>query len=72
MKRRYDEKLLLKSFGLTLTEFVYFLNNVRKKGSGGVHYENMEELHFQTIAHPVPTIDQGFRFIDATTGFIRL
>ncbi|SDN93533.1 hypothetical protein SAMN04487897_10650 [Paenibacillus sp. yr247] len=58
-------------------KMIYNLNNVRKRGQGGQRFDDIEEQQFPThmyrkwakkpIEHPLPSIDQGKRFVDCTT-----
>lgn len=50
-----------KELWLNTDQFVYYLNNVRKKGSGGLHYDNLEDPYFQTYA--VVTADNFSRYV---------
>jgi transposase-like protein len=62
---RHEVKALqevdFKTIYLNIDKMIYYLNNVRKRGHGGLRYNNLEEKHFPT--HVVVSGDVSSRYV---------
>lgn len=63
---RYEQKpfesIQFDSLWLNTDKLIYYLNNVRQKGSGGIRYDNLEDKQLQTQIIVTGDIDTGYDF----------